>query len=78
MLCPSLLDQLDQREIIDDDELTDRYGQYTAPYAVQQKMNCNVDCSYRRCVASNANTLAGHNNAAFSVNNRQNVVKVGW
>jgi len=63
-------------EVIDDDELVERYDYQTAPYAVKQKRNCNVDCACRRCVASNANTLAGHNNASFSVNNRQNVVKV--
>jgi hypothetical protein len=63
-------------EVIDDEELVDRYGPYTAPYAVMSKNDSNVDCACERGVGSNANTNPNHNNATFSINRRKNEVKI--
>jgi SET domain-containing protein len=63
-------------EVIDDEELEDRYGPYTAPYAVKSKNDSNVDCACERGVGSNANTYPNHNNATFSINRKKNEVKI--
>jgi flagellar hook protein FlgE len=63
-------------ELINDATKTARYGKYTAPYAVECKKDCNVDCACERGVGSNANTNPNHNNATFSVNRARNTVKI--
>jgi hypothetical protein len=63
-------------EMLNDEELIERYGQYTAPYAVESKDDSYVDCACERGVGSNANTYPNHNNARFIVNRAKNQVKI--
>jgi hypothetical protein len=60
-------------EKIDEDELNERYGSYTAPYAVKVADNEYTDAACQRGVASNANSNVntGHsNNATLSLDRR--------
>jgi len=60
-------------ETIDDDELNDRYGAYTAPYAVKVADNEYTDAACQRGVASHANSNANtqhSNNATLSLDRR--------
>jgi hypothetical protein len=63
-------------ELINDNTKTARYGKYTAPYAVECKKDCNVDCACERGVGANANTNPNHNNATFSVDRGRKTVKI--
>ncbi len=54
-------------EIIDRDELEERYDGHTAPYPVAISKNVFEDGAKYRGIGSLANTLVGRNNATFSV-----------
>lgn len=56
-------------EIIDKDELIERYSNKTPPYVVGINNNRYEDGAKRRGIGSIANTKAGHNNATISVHN---------
>jgi hypothetical protein len=56
-------------EIIDKDELINRYSNKTPPYAIGINKNRFEDGASVRGVGSIANTKAGHNNATISVHN---------
>jgi hypothetical protein len=60
-------------EIIDKNELINRYDQFTGPYAAKLKENSYIDCACDRGVGSTANSKPGSNNASFSVSFRNNV-----
>ena len=57
-------------EIIDNDERYERYREYTAPYGLQINENEAVDAATHRGVGSLANRNPGHNNARFTIDNR--------
>jgi hypothetical protein len=63
-------------EVIDDEELEERYGNNTAPYALETKEDSNVDCACERGVGSSANSKPNHNNARISINRRKNEAKL--
>jgi len=56
-------------EIIDTDELNERYGEYTAPYTVSISRDRYEDAAQQRGIGSIANTKPNHNNATISVHN---------
>jgi len=57
-------------EVINRDELINRYGEFTAPYGLQTYQNEYVDSALRRGVGSIANKNTGNNNCRFSIDNR--------
>jgi hypothetical protein len=59
-----------QGEIIDRDELNNRYQFHTAPYAVKISNNRYEDGAKVRGVGSLANTKPNHNNAKLSISNK--------
>jgi cyclophilin family peptidyl-prolyl cis-trans isomerase len=54
-------------ELISNEELTERYNNFTAPYALQINKNEYQDCSCNRGVGSIANTYPNHNNSTFTI-----------
>lgn len=54
-------------EIINLQELNERYGEYTAPYTIQISNNRYEDASKIRGIGSIANTKPNHNNATISI-----------
>lgn len=57
-------------EIIDAEELIDRYGQYTAPYGLQIYNDEYVDGALRRGVGNIANQRPNHNNCRLVMDHR--------
>lgn len=56
-------------EVINNQTLQNRYGQYNAPYTLRVGNNRCIDSACQRGVGSIANTNAGNNNAKFAVHN---------
>lgn len=54
-------------EIINLNELIERYADKTGPYVVQMSQNKYMDGAKKRGIGSLANTLPNHNNATLSV-----------
>jgi len=58
-----------QGEILTDQEIDQRYNyngeEYTAPYALEEKRNKNIDCSCKRGIGSLCNHSSTHDNAEF-------------
>jgi hypothetical protein len=63
-------------QLINEATRQQRYGQYTAPYAIRIGPNTISDGALRRTVGSLANTRPGHNNATISVNPQMRTAKI--
>jgi hypothetical protein len=63
-------------DIIDNEELNERYDVNTAPYCVQINENEYVDSACSRSCGSLANTKPNHNNASLTQNKRQHKIFV--
>jgi len=62
-------------EVISNQELNDRYFEYTAPYTVKINKNMYQDCACNRGVGSLANTFPKHNNATLYVYKKEAFIK---
>jgi hypothetical protein len=66
-------------EVINRDQLNERYGDLTAPYCVMvsgNNLGTYIDSATERGVASFANTYPAHNNARLVVNQRNKKVSL--
>eukprot|EP01031_Cornospumella_fuschlensis_P025540 gene25540-30837_t len=63
-------------QLINAQQLQDRYGGYTAPYGVQVNTRQVIDCACKRGVGSLGNTRPAANNATLSVNTRDKTASV--
>ncbi len=63
-------------ELINNQIRQQRYNGKNAPYAILMNQNDIMDCACKRGVGSLINTFPGHNNASFSVNNRNKTVAI--
>jgi len=63
-------------QLIDNDTRIERYGNHTAPYAVQMNANQSINSACKRGVGSLGNTNTGRNNSSFSIDTRNKKVKV--
>jgi hypothetical protein len=64
-------------EVIDEDELNHRYGEYTAPYALEVKKDKYLDGACRRGVGSLINSGGKRNNARLTVYTNTNGESIG-
>jgi SET domain len=59
-------------ELIDNNEVEDRYKDQSAPYTLQVNDNDNIDCACERHIGSVINTKPKHNNCCFVVKDGKN------
>eukprot|EP01031_Cornospumella_fuschlensis_P027632 gene27632-33370_t len=63
-------------QLINAQELEERYGGYTAPYGVKVNAREAIDCACKRGVGALGNTRPTANNATLSVNTRDKTASV--
>lgn len=63
-------------EFLNRNQLYNRYGDQTAPYAISLNNNRFLDGALLRATASIANTRRGNNNSNFVVSNVHNTIKI--